>query len=166
VALPFALAACSTGDADATERRLAIYNVNPLESLDVVYWADGEYRADALSRIDHIMRDRRTDEVAAIDLRLVDMLHELHRSSGSDEPFQLVSAYRSKGSNEARQRAGAGVAEQSYHTLGMAADVGLRDVSLGRLHRTALAMGAGGVGLYPASGFLHVDSGPVRTWAS
>lgn len=146
------------------ERRLAFENLHTGESLRCVYWRDGAYVPDALAGIDRTLRDHRSDEVAPIDRGLLDALHALHRSLGSSAPFQVISGYRSPATNAKLRAEGHGVARRSFHMRGMAADVALADRDVAELRRAALALGAGGVGYYPESGFVHVDVGPVRRW--
>jgi len=130
-------------------RRLAFYHTHTGETLSATYWERGRYVPGALSHIDYILRDFISGEERIIDRRLLDLLVELHRRTGSQAPFEIISAYRSAATNAMKAKA---------------IDIRLRDVPLRRLHATALAMRAGGVGMYPASDFVHVDTGPVRYW--
>ena len=57
-----------------------------------------------------------------------------------------------------------GVAKNSYHVKGQATDIRIDGIPTEYVHKAALSLGAGGVGFYPASDFVHVDTGPVRTW--
>ncbi len=95
---------------------------------------------------------------------LFDLLHDLARSLDTQGPIEIVSAYRAPATNEWLAQNTSGVARNSLHTRGMAADIRLPDRSLADLHEAALALGAGGVGLYGASGFVHVDIGRARHW--
>ncbi len=96
---------------------------------------------------------------------LLDVLHDPAVGMHAVGPIEIISAYRSPASNAWLARNASGVSRTSLHTRGMAADIRLRERPLEDLHRAALALGAGGVGLYPASGFVHVDIGRVRSWA-
>ena len=96
--------------------------------------------------------------------RLLDTLCELRTRMESNEPFELISGYRSPKTNALLRQQGHGVAEKSLHTKGMAVDVRIAGRPLVTLRKTAIAMQAGGVGYYPASQFVHVDIGRVRTW--
>ncbi|HWA43120.1 MAG TPA: DUF882 domain-containing protein [Hypericibacter adhaerens] len=148
----------------ANQRRLAFDNLHTGETLKTVYWEGGDYVPDALGQIDHILRDFRTDDVHPIDARLLDLLNTLHQKLGSKVPFSVISGYRSPKTNAALAEASNGVAKHSLHMEGQAIDIHLEDVALKDLRRGALALKRGGVGYYPASDFVHVDVGRVRTW--
>ena len=145
-------------------RRLTFYHTHTGETLTATYWDRGRYVPGALSHIDYILRDFISGEERIIDRRLLDLLVELHRRTGSQAPFEIISGYRSPATNAWLYAHTDGVDKNSFHMKGMAIDIRLRDVPLRRLHATALAMKAGGVGMYPASDFVHVDTGPVRYW--
>ena len=148
----------------ANQRRLAFDNLHTGESLKAVYWEGGDYVPGALDQINHILRDFRTNDIHAIDPRLLDLLNTLHRKLGSKVPFSVISGYRSPKTNAALAEASNGVAKHSLHMEGQAIDIHLEDVALKDLHRGALALKRGGVGYYPASDFVHVDVGRVRSW--
>jgi uncharacterized protein YcbK (DUF882 family) len=118
----------------------------------------------SLERIDYILRDDRVGEVKKIDLRLLDLLHTLSRKIAADEPYHVISGYRSPRTNAYLRERGGGVAEHSLHLLGQAIDIRVPGVKLLDLYRTAVSLRGGGVGIYPASDFVHVDVGRVRTW--
>lgn len=147
-------------------RRLAFYNTHTGERVDAVYWVDGRYQADALARIDRVLRDHRTSRVKSIDRRVLDLLHELGGRLGTSQPFHVISAYRSPESNAYLRGLSptSGVAERSQHILGRAIDVRVPDLAIETIRDAALRMKRGGVGYYPASDFVHVDVGPVRRW--
>jgi uncharacterized protein YcbK (DUF882 family) len=157
-------AAPSTGFAALPERGLSFYHLHTNETLKTVYWAQGEYLPSSLAEIHHILRDFRTGEEHQIDRRLLDLLCELRIAVGSSSPFEIISGYRSPNTNAALRSKSTGVAENSLHLKGMAADIRLRDKSLAVLRKAALSLRAGGVGYYPASQFIHVDVGRVRSW--
>lgn len=83
---------------------------------------------------------------------------------GTNKPVQLISGYRSLQTNNELRRKSSGVAKQSYHTRGQAMDFHIEGLQLSNVRKAALKMGAGGVGYYPKSNFIHIDTGPVRTW--
>jgi uncharacterized protein YcbK (DUF882 family) len=163
-ALP-ALALPRTLFADASaSRALNFVHTHTSERLEVAYFSGGQYLRDALDEVNSFLRDFRTGDVHPIDPDLLDLLHDLAQATGSSRPFQVISGYRSPATNAAlRQRSG-GVAAGSLHMTGQAIDIRLADVPLARLRDAALDLGRGGVGYYPASNFLHVDTGRVRTW--
>jgi len=148
----------------APTRALAFDNLHTGEKLAITYWRDGAYVQDALSNIDHVLRDYRNNEVHVIDPKLLDLINLLHRELGSAEPFEVISGYRSPATNAAMHERSAGVAAHSLHMQGMAIDIRLADVNLATLHEAALDMRAGGVGYYPSLDFVHVDVGRVRRW--
>ena len=147
------------------ERTISLDNLHTGESLKTLFWQDGRYVPDALQEINHVLRDYRTDEVKDIDPSLLDLLYVLRKKLETSEPFGVISGYRSPATNAMLRKAGHHVAKHSYHMKGMAIDIRLPDYRLADLHRAALSLKAGGVGYYPASNFVHVDTGPVRHWS-
>jgi uncharacterized protein YcbK (DUF882 family) len=145
-------------------RTLALHNTHTGEFLLSTFWRNGQYDRQALADIDHILRDHRTDQIKAIDPGLLDLLATLVTDLGAREPIQIVSGYRSPVTNANLRQRGRGVAKNSLHTVGKAADIKIPGISLSRLRRAALDLRAGGVGYYPRSGFVHVDVGAVRSW--
>jgi len=146
------------------ERSLLLHNLHTGEILNTVYWAEGQYIPDALNEINHILRDHRTDESSQIDPLLVNLLHQIYTELDAKQPFQIISGYRSPASNATLVATTAGVAKHSLHMDGKAIDIRLPGYDLRQLHQVAVAMRAGGVGYYPASDFVHIDVGRVRTW--
>jgi uncharacterized protein YcbK (DUF882 family) len=146
------------------QRRLSFVNLHTDETLTALYWANGSYQRNAVQDINHLLRDFRTGDVHAIDLRLLDLLYTLQHRVRSQSPFQVISGYRSPATNARLAALSDGVAHNSYHMKGMAIDIALVDRALPALHQAALSLRAGGVGFYPKPGFVHVDVGPVRTW--
>jgi uncharacterized protein YcbK (DUF882 family) len=147
----------------AGECRLAFHHTHTDEQLSIVYRRDGRYLAPALERIDWLLRDFRTGEMRRMDPRLLDILHALSRSCDGDT-FEVVSAYRSPATNAMLRQSGDGVARRSLHLDGRAIDVRLTGFDTARLRDAALTLGRGGVGYYPSSNFVHLDTGRVRTW--
>jgi uncharacterized protein YcbK (DUF882 family) len=159
LAIPRALWALPTA-----ARALNFIHTHTGERLSVEYFDHGGYLPDALTTVNHFLRDFRTGDVHAIDPDLLDLLHHLTDLTGSVRPFQVISGYRSRATNEMLRHRSEGVASGSLHMQGQAIDIRLADVPLGALRDAALATGRGGVGYYPASDFVHVDTGRVRTW--
>lgn len=146
-------------------RSLGLVSTHTNEKIVATYWRDGVYDKGALKDINYLLRDFRTGDVAPIDPQLLDLLVELHRRAGSRKGFQVISGYRSPKTNAMLASASnGGVAKHSLHMEAKAIDVRLYDVALGDLRQTALGMKAGGVGYYPKSDFVHVDTGRVRQW--
>jgi uncharacterized protein YcbK (DUF882 family) len=147
-----------------SERQLAFHNTHTGESLRCTYWADGQYLADALTEINQLLRDHRSGEIYPIAPALLDLVYRVNHAVGGRNPFEIVSGYRSPGTNAELRRKNAGVAKHSLHMSGKAMDIRLPGCELKELQRAALALRAGGVGYYPTSGFIHVDVGRVRRW--
>jgi uncharacterized protein YcbK (DUF882 family) len=150
--------------ASSAERRLKLYNTHTGEQIAATYWADGQYQAGELAALDRLLRDHRNGEVQTLDRRLFDILHALQQQAGARGTYEVISGYRSPVTNERLRRTGGGVARNSLHTHGQAIDVRLTGVALTDLRRVALGLRAGGVGYYPDSNFIHLDTGRVRAW--
>jgi uncharacterized protein YcbK (DUF882 family) len=146
------------------ERAVSMVNIHTRETAQVVYWKHGHYQPAAMRHIAHLMRDYHTNQTHHMDPKLLDLLHDLHTRLGTSEPFHLISGYRCPATNAWLARRSGGVAANSLHMRGQAADIQAPGVSLETLHNTALAMARGGVGYYPRSDFVHVDTGRIREW--
>jgi uncharacterized protein YcbK (DUF882 family) len=151
-------------DFGGTARSLAFLNLHTGERLKTTYWAGGDYVPGALDEINHILRDFVVNEVAPIDVRLLDLLVALRAKMQSTEPFEIISGYRSPQTNAMLRAKSNGVAKHSLHMKAMAIDIHLPGRDLASLRNAALDLQMGGVGYYPASNFIHVDVGPVRHW--
>lgn len=151
--------------ANAPSRRsLSIHAPHFSETLNVEYFVDGWYNPDALAQVNHLFRDRRSGDVRDIDPNLLDQLFVIQQRSGSRDPIHVISGYRSAATNSRIAASNRGVASNSYHMYGRAADIRIPGVQLSGVRRIALDMNAGGVGFYPRSNFVHVDTGAVRQW--
>jgi uncharacterized protein YcbK (DUF882 family) len=149
------------------ERVLSFLHTHTGERLKVAYCCDGVYQPEALSQLNHLLRDFRVNEEAAIDPKLFDLLSELGGTLDTDQPFHIISGYRSPRTNQMlRERGGAhtGVASSSLHMVGKAIDIRIPGVKLDHLRGAAASLKLGGVGFYPSSNFVHVDTGRVRFW--
>jgi uncharacterized protein YcbK (DUF882 family) len=149
------------------ERVLSLFHTHTGERLKTAYCCDGEYQPEALAQISHVLRDFRQNEVKPIDPQLLDLLHELGGTLEVDQPFHVISGYRSPATNASlRERGGthSGVATKSLHMVGKAIDIRVPGVKLEELRRAAQSLRLGGVGYYPSSNFVHVDTGRVRYW--
>ena len=134
------------------------------ETLDTIYWIDGDYIPEVLTEVDHFFRDWRIDRTHRIDTRTLDILAAAHNLLDVSEPYLLLSGYRSPETNAMLRHRSRGVARNSRHMVGQAADVRLGNRSVSQVSRAAIACKAGGVGRYSRSNFTHMDCGPVRTW--
>lgn len=152
--------------ASAETRTLKLYFLHTGERAEIAYKRNGRYLKSGLQQINHILRDWRRNEPAEMDPRLLDLLWEVYRQSGSREYIHVVSAYRSPQTNAMLRSRSSGVAKNSQHMLGKAVDFFLPDVKLSKLRAIGLKMQVGGVGYYPRSGspFIHLDVGGVRHW--
>ncbi len=148
----------------AGSRALEFAHLHTGERLAVEYCTAGQYVPDALAAVNSLLRDFRTGDVRAIDPALLDLLFDLQDATGAAKPFQVISGFRSPVTNAALRRRSHGVASGSLHMIGRAIDIRVADVPLAGLRRAALTLRQGGVGYYPASNFVHVDTGRIRTW--
>ncbi|MEA3196465.1 MAG: hypothetical protein QOF32_517 [Gammaproteobacteria bacterium] len=147
-----------------TPKRIALLNLHTEEHLEIEYFRDGAYLPDALSAIEVLLRDFRTGERHAIDPRLMDYLVQAASSVGVDPSFNVISGYRSPQTNARLREQSTGVAQHSLHIEGRAIDVRMTGVDCADLATRASALKRGGVGYYRASNFVHLDTGPFRTW--
>ena len=146
------------------ERKLRLYNTHTGEQSNAVYWADGRYQPDGLTEISRLLRDHRSGEVSNINPGLLDLLCVLSARLDTQERFQIISGYRSPASNAVLREQSQGVAKHSLHMDGLAIDLRVPGRNLADVRNAAIALRGGGVGYYPASDFVHVDVGRVRTW--
>ncbi len=147
-------------------RRIHLRSDRTGETVDTIYWIDGQYINPALKEINYFMRDWRENSVATMDKGLINVIAATHARLRTSEPFTLLSGYRTSRTNNMLRRRSRGVASKSYHVRAQASDVRLKSRSVSSIARAAVAGRNGGVGKYHRSGFVHVDSGPIRTWSS
>ena len=145
-------------------RTLKFYNLHTGESLKTTYWENGSYNPEELERVNYILRDFRANEIKPIDPTLLDLLTRIQHRLGTAESFQVISGYRSPLTNAMLHSNSEGVAVHSLHIDGKAIDICVPGCSLAQLRGAALAQKSGGVGYYPRTGFVHVDTGRVRWW--
>ena len=155
-----ALASVST----SRPRILTLNNLHTGETLKTEFFNGKSYDKDELARLNHFFRDYRANKIKSIDPKLFDQLYRLPAMLETRKPVQLISGYRSLSTNNMLREKGSGVAKHSYHTLGQAMDFHIEGISLSNVRKAALKMRAGGVGYYPRSNFVHIDTGPVRHW--
>jgi uncharacterized protein YcbK (DUF882 family) len=145
-------------------RRITMYNGRAGETINMIYWIEGDYIAPALEEINHFMRDWRNDQVHRIDPRTIDIMTAAHRLLETSEPYMLLSGYRSPETNAMLRSRSSGVARNSLHMQGEAADLRINSRSVNQIFNAARACNGGGVGRYARSNFVHMDCGPVRSW--
>ncbi len=149
----------------ARERYLFFHNPNVGETVRRVYWTPREgYVRESIAEISWALRDYHNDQVKNFDPNVLDQLYALQIQMGLRQPVNVISGYRSPITNGALYGRTRGVARNSLHMHAMAMDLRLPDGRVSDLYRAACALGAGGVGYYPGSNFVHIDSGPVRYW--
>jgi len=150
--------------AKAPQRTLSFLQTHTGERGSFTYWENGDYIPEALLEISWLLRDHRTNALQMIDRNLLDQLVLLQHLTDSKGRFEVISGYRSPETNEMLRKSTEGVEKDSFHLSGRAIDVRPSDTSLTYLHKAALALKAGGVGYYPNSSFMHLDTGPIRHW--
>jgi uncharacterized protein YcbK (DUF882 family) len=146
------------------ERVLRLYNTHTGESLKSVFWAEGEFIPDALTDINKLLRDHRSETIATMDPQLLLLLDRVSARFGGTDVLHVISGYRSPETNAKLAKASGGVAKHSMHLEGKAIDIRMPGRDLAALHKAALAAKGGGVGYYPASQFVHLDTGRPRHW--
>ena len=149
----------------AAEHTLQLYNTHTNEKIDIVYRRGDQYIQGALAKLDYFLRDHNTNEVRHFDPRLYDILSDLTASVGHPGgEIDIVCGYRSTSTNAALRAHTIGVAKNSLHIQAEAIDLRMPGVNTLKLRKAALALARGGVGYYPHSDFIHVDTGRVRQW--
>jgi uncharacterized protein YcbK (DUF882 family) len=149
-------------------RVLRLHNVHTAESGVFPFFQAGSRAPEVLARLQHFFRDFRTGHEHPLDNGLFDLLHEVAVTLDRDPEYEVICGYRSPQTNEylRGRSASSGVAQHSLHLEGRAVDVRMVGVSVERLHTAGLSLQRGGVGLYTASQFVHLDTGRVRHWGS
>lgn len=145
--------------------RVSFVQAHTGESFNGVYRVGNRYLPEAFEKLNYVLRDFRTGEVFPMDPRVVDILSMVQSRAKSSDPFQILSAYRSPKTNNNLSKASRGVAKNSFHMYGQALDIRNPNVSTKRLRNIAQSLKAGGVGYYPKSSFVHIDTGTVRSWS-
>jgi len=145
-------------------RILQLNNLNTGESLKAEFFNGKGYNPEELIRLNHFFRDYRANKITSIDPRLFDHIYRLQLMLDTNKPVQLISGYRSRETNQELRERSSGVAKHSFHMLGKAMDFHIEGIQLGNIRKAALKARMGGVGYYPSSNFVHIDTGPVRAW--
>lgn len=143
---------------------LRLRNINTGDVFAANY-TGGRFSPRDLGKLSYLMRDRHTNKVKSIDPNLFMKLTRIQAKLGlRNSEIQVLSGYRTAETNAKMRRRSRGVASNSYHILGKAVDFNIQGVPLARIKAAAESLSNGGVGYYPRSNFVHVDTGPVRTW--
>lgn len=148
-------------------RILSFHHRHTGEKVKVTYRVGNAYQRDALQMLNDFMRDFRTDDVVALDPKLFDLLYDLNRRLGHPQgPIEILSAYRSPRTNAMLRRTSRRVARNSLHMQGKAVDIRYPSIPARWVRDSAISLNQGGVGFYPRSDFVHVDTGEVRRWVA
>jgi uncharacterized protein YcbK (DUF882 family) len=164
IAKPYLAKNLATGEAGCAIRKVSLRNLHTDESLDTVYYENGQYLPDAMQDVKRVLRDFRNGQQHEIEPGLVDLLDTIRARTGTSQPFHVISGYRSPQTNAMLHEESSGVAAHSLHMEGEAIDIRLADVALDHLRNAAFSLQRGGVGYYQDSNFVHVDVGDVRHW--
>jgi uncharacterized protein YcbK (DUF882 family) len=164
LASALAVPALARAAAAPYERTLRLYNTHTGETLRSVFWAEGKFVPEALDDINKLLRDHRNNRIEAIDPQLLVLLDRVSAQFGNSQLLHVISGYRSPESNRKLAERSGGVAKHSLHMDGKAIDVRIPGRDLANLHKAALQARGGGVGYYPDSQFVHMDTGRVRSW--
>ncbi|MFY9804547.1 MAG: DUF882 domain-containing protein [Candidatus Acidiferrales bacterium] len=157
--------ATTPGAQQAPDHRLVLYNTHTAERIDIVYRRGDRYVPDALAKLDYFLRDHVTGDVRHFDPRLYDILSELTAAVGRPGgELEIVCGYRAPSTNAALRAHTEGVAKNSLHIQAEAIDLRMPGINTLKLREAALELRRGGVGYYPHSDFIHVDTGRVRQW--
>jgi uncharacterized protein YcbK (DUF882 family) len=152
--------------ASTEAKTLSVHNMHTGEKIKATFWENGNYVPQALREINKILRDHRSGEVHAIDPKLLHTLYDTKvLLEKTNSPVQIISGYRSPASNAMLAAHSGGVAKKSLHMQGMATDIRIEGVCTSHIRNAGLALKRGGVGFYPVSQFVHLDTGAVRAWA-
>jgi len=152
--------------ADNDTRELTFHHTHSDEDLTITFKRNGRYDEAALKKLNHFLRDWRSQDETTMDRRLFDIIWEVYRDVDGKQPIQIISAYRSPATNAMLRRRSSGVARFSQHMQGHAMDFFIPGVPLEQIRFAGLRLQRGGVGFYPTSGspFVHLDVGSIRYW--
>lgn len=150
--------------ATSQPRFLQLHNMHTGESIKAEFFDGNNYNEEELIRLNHFFRDFRVNQAKTIDPYLFEQLYRLQGLLETNKAVQLISGYRSLTTNNKLREKSSQVAKQSYHTKGQAMDFYIEGIQLANIRKAALRMRAGGVGYYPRSNFVHIDTGPLRSW--
>lgn len=144
--------------------RVSLHQAHTGEKFSGVYRVGDKYLPEAFEQLNYMLRDFRTGEVFPMDPRVLDIVSIIQSKIGRKAPLEVLSGYRSPRTNAMLSKASTGVAKNSFHMYGQAMDIRMPGYGTGQLRNVARGLRAGGVGYYPKSNFVHVDTGKVRSW--
>jgi uncharacterized protein YcbK (DUF882 family) len=147
-----------------SHKMLSFHHMHTGDKLKLTYFERGSYLIDALEEINYLLRDFRTGTVHPIDTALLDQLYDLKLMLGIHRPFHIISGYRSPESNAMIRKMSHGVSKHSLHMEGRAIDIQVEGFNTKTIRNAAIELRRGGVGYYPRSNFVHLDTGRFRTW--
>ncbi len=154
----------SLGWSHHINRSLELHNILTGEDIKVMYWVKGEYVPDALKALNHFLRDPHNGKVTEIDPALFNLIHDIAGKLEAKGTINIMSGYRSPVTNDRLRRRNSAAVKDSFHVKGKAVDIRIPGHSANSVRRVALGLKQGGVGYYPRSKYVHIDTGPVRTW--
>lgn len=154
----------SLGWSHHQKRSLNLHNALTGEALKVEYWAKGEFVPDALMELNHFLRDPHNGKVTEIDPKLYHFIYDIAKTLGVEDTINIMSGYRSPSTNDRLRRRNSAAAKGSFHVKGQAVDIRIPGYSTNSVRSVALRLKQGGVGYYPRSKYVHIDTGPVRSW--
>lgn len=142
--------------------RLNLYNPHTGETFSGIYRDDNGPIPRVMEELSVFFRDFHANQRTDIDVGVIDFLSHVMQTV-DQKNATILSAYRTPQTNAMLMKTTFGVAENSQHLYGRALDVHFGD-KLAEAMKAARAMQRGGVGWYPHSSFMHIDTGPVRNW--
>lgn len=143
---------------------MTLNNLHTGESIKAEFFDGRGYIQEELAKLNHFFPRLPREQNKVHRPGLFDQLYRLQGLLGTRKPVQLISGYRSIDTNNELRARSRGVAKKSYHTKGQAMDFHIEGIALSNIRKAALSMRAGGVGYYPRSNFVHIDTGPARHW--
>jgi len=144
---------------------LSLFNAHTNDRLTVTFRrTDGSYDLNALHAVNWIMRCHYTNQITIMDINAIEYLNLVDKKLGGGHEIHIISGFRSPTYNSLLLQSGRHVAKNSLHRVGKAIDIVIPGIPLDKVRHTAVALQLGGVGYYPGAGFVHIDSGKIRTW--
>lgn len=155
----------SPGWSHHVTRSLKLHNALTREDIEVEYWVNGEFVPEALKELNFFLRDPHNGKVTEIDPKLYHLIFDIARKLEATGIINIMSGYRSPVTNDRLRRRNAAAAKGSFHVKGKAVDIRIPGYGTNTVRRVAMGLKQGGVGYYPRSRYVHIDTGPVRSWS-